>query len=305
MSYEGGVSMKKRNWKLVSEGKVRRVYEDTESSRVLLIAGDGVSAFDSDLGVSIPGKGAMLTKISKYWFERTTTIAPNAYSAVRSEFNALPLEEMVALDVDSMETVTPMMKLNMLPIEAIVRGYIAGSAWNVYKSSLRREICGIRLPEGLRNSSRLLNPIFTPTTKAPKGQHDENLTFEEMIRHLAAHGVNNPVAKAEQVREYSLRLFNFASTQLMAKGIILADTKFEFGINPVTGSVLLADEIFTPDSSRFWPADSYAAGRNQKSLDKQIIRDWVKAHPGEKVPDEVLNDAAAVYRKITKIITTD
>ena len=295
---------KKRNWKLVSEGKVRRVYEDTEASRILLVAGNAVSAFDSNLGVSIPGKGAMLTKISKYWFERTVAIVPNAYSAVKSEFDELPLDEMEMLGVDDVDNVTPMMKLDMLPIEAIVRGYIAGSAWNAYKDG-QREICGIRLQEDLINSSRLMKPIFTPTTKAPKGQHDENLTFDEMVEHFAACGLDDPKVKAGQVKDYSLRLFKFASSQLLAKGIILADTKFEFGINPVTGNVVLADEILTPDSSRFWPIDTYEAGKDQKSLDKQMIRDWVKAHPGEKVTDEVLNDAALIYQEITEIITKD
>ena len=298
--------MKKRNWKLVSEGKVRRVYEDAEASRVLLVAGDGVSAFDSNLGVSIPGKGEMLTKISKYWFEKTVNIVPNAYSAVKSEFNSLSLDEMAILGVENMDAVTPMMKLNMLPVECIVRGYITGSAWKAYKNTLRREICGIRLPEGLRNSSRFASPIFTPTTKAPKGEHDQNLTLEEMVWHLGNHGVSSPAIKARQIEEYSMKLFNFASAQLLKKGIILADTKFEFGINPVTGSVILGDELFTPDSSRFWPVATYAAGRDQKSLDKQIIRDWVKTHPGEgPVPEEVLDDTARAYQEITDIITTD
>ena len=288
------------SWKLVSEGKVRKVYENSTGSRVLLVASDGVSAFDQKLGVNIPGKGEMLTTISKHWFEKTMNLVPNAYCAVRAEFGVLAPEDVVTIGAD-LDTVTPMMKLDMLPIEAIVRGYITGSAWSAYEKG-ERQICGERLPEGLRNSARLAYPIFTPTTKAPAGEHDENLDFDQLVGHLAHHGVHNPYSRAEKVRELSLKLYNFASAELLSKGIILADTKFEFGINPSTGSILLADELFTPDSSRFWSAAEYRPGRVQKSLDKQIIRDWVKAHPGEVVSDEVLRDAAGVYKRITDIM---
>lgn len=291
------------SWKLISEGKVRKVYENHIGSRVLLVASDGVSAFDQKLGVEIPGKGEMLTKISKYWFDKTAHIVPNAYCAVKGEFNALSFEDVATLGAD-LDVITPMMKLDMLPIEAIVRGYITGSAWSAYEKG-ERQICGERLPEGLRDSMRLAYPIFTPTTKAPVGEHDENLNFDQLVGHLSHHNVLNPYSRAEKIKEISLKLFSFASAELARKGIILADTKFEFGINPNTGSILLADELLTPDSSRFWSANDYRPGRPQKSLDKQIIRDWVKKNPGKQVSGEVLRDAAGVYRKITDIITKD
>lgn len=294
---KGGFKM---SWKLVNEGKVRKVYENHIGSRVLLVASDGVSAFDQKLGVEIPGKGKMLTAMSKHWFDRTLNIVPNAYCAVKSEFGKLALEDAVALDAD-IDIVTPMMKLDMLPIEAIVRGYITGSAWEKYEKG-ERQICGERLPDGLRNSARLANPIFTPTTKAPQGEHDQDLNFDQLVGHLSKYGVLNPYGRAEIVKEYSLKLFRYASSELAKKGIILADTKFEFGINPATGSILLADELLTPDSSRFWSANEYRVGRPQKSLDKQIIRNWVKAHPDEQVPSEILEDTALVYNNIMEII---
>lgn len=295
------------SWKLISKGKVRSVYENEAGTRIILVASDGVSAFDHELGVNVPGKGRLLTKISKYWFDKTLNIVPNAYCSVRGEFGNMSSSRDL-LDIDGAEddlgNVTPMMKLDMLPIEAIVRGYITGSAWEKYAKGAR-EICGERLPEDLLEASKLPTPIFTPTTKAPIGEHDQDLNFDQLVGYLSANGVLNPYSRAELVKEYSLELFNFASEELLKKGIVLVDTKFEFGINPVTGNILLADEVLTPDSSRFWSVEDYKPGRPQKSLDKQVIRDWIKKHPDERVPNEVLEDTAIIYNNIADIITTD
>lgn len=286
-------------WKLVSEGKVRKIYENPDEQKVLLVAGDGVSAFDQKLGVSIVGKGKMLTRISKYWFDKTAMIAPNAYSAVRYTGEDLREYEMIGVDPDA---TTPMLKLRMLPIEAIVRGYITGSMWEAYKKG-QRDFCGVKLPEGLQNCERLQAPIFTPTTKAPQGEHDRNLSFDEMVEHLEMNDIMGASDRARLVKDYSIALYNHAHHKLLEKGIILADTKFEFGVNPLTGNIVLGDELFTPDSSRFWLLKEYTIGENQKSLDKQIIRDWVKEHPGERVPQAVLEKTAIMYAKLTDVVT--
>lgn len=295
------------NWsstKLISRGKVRLVYENGDHDRVILVATDVVSAFDEQLGVTIPGKGKMLTRISKYWFEKTATMVPNAYMAAKLDFSADYRYESEA-EGDKL-AITEMFKLNMLPVECIVRGYITGSMWEAYNGPNKiREFCGITLPHGLRNSEQLPEPIFTPTTKAPAGEHDQNLSFEEMIVYLEKNHFVEAREKAETIRDYSIRLYKFAYGKLLRKGIILADTKFEFGLDPVAGRVMLGDELLTPDSSRFWPLTGYKIGKNQKSLDKQVIRDWVKAHPNEKVPDEILEEARQAYGEITQIITID
>lgn len=286
-------------WNLAREGKVRKIYEHERDPKILLVAGDGVSAFDQNLGVSIPGKGRMLTKISKYWFEKTAIMVPNAYSALRFNPENIRDYELIGLDP---ETVTPMLNLRMLPVEAIVRGYITGSMWESYKLG-QREFCGITLPEGLKNGERLQTPIFTPTTKAPPGEHDQNLSYDEMVKHLESVSLLGAADRAKLVRDYSISLYNYAHNRLLEKGIILADTKFEFGINPLTGNIMLGDELFTPDSSRFWLLKDYTIGENQKSLDKQNIRDFVKEHPGETVPKAVLEKTALMYAKITDVVT--
>lgn len=286
-------------WKLVNEGKVRRVYEDDEGMRVLLVAGDGVSAFNQELGVEISSKGKMLTQISKYWFDQTEMMTPNAYSALKVDPEPIVLPPELR---DEADAVTPMLKLNMLPIEAIVRGYITGSLWEAYSKDGVRDFCGLRMPNGLRNCDKLPAPIFTPTTKAPKGEHDRNLSFSEMIDYLEEHGIMGAEHRAKLVRDYSLRLYTFAFNKLIERGIMLADTKFEFGINPLSGNIMLADEIFTPDSSRFWILKDYIVDQSQKSLDKQVIRDWVKDHPGERVPKAILEKTALLYSRITDVM---
>lgn len=285
-------------WKLLYEGKVRDVFSDNEEMLVLLVASDNVSAFDQNLGVSIPGKGKLTTKISKHWFEITEALVPNAYTVLKQ----LGLDGGLPDGINP-EATTKMLKLKMLPVEAIVRGYLTGSLWSLYKKG-SREICGIKLPKGMKNSEEFDEPIFTPTTKAPKGEHDKNLTFDEMVEHFEANDVMGAYDRAQLVREYSLRLYKYAHAELLKKGIILADAKFEFGINPMTGNIMLADELFTPDSSRFWTLSDYTVGKDQDSLDKQAIRDWVKRHPDEKVPQEILEDTAIKYDKIAGILTS-
>lgn len=284
-------------WNLINEGKVRRVYENSEKTRVILAAGDDVSAFDEKLGVKISGKGRILTRMSKYWFKKTHDIVPNAYvpamvgadHAFQAQFDGAAIE---------------MLELDMLPVEAVVRGYITGSAYAAYSGPDKvREICGVKLPDGLQNCEKLPTPIFTPTTKAPKGQHDENITYDEMVQLFKDKGILAAEDRAKRVRDYSLALYDFIAEILLEKGIIFADTKFEFGINPMTGQIMVADELATPDSSRFWDLEEYEVGRDQNSLDKQPIRDWTKANPGQKVPFEILEQTGTRYTQISDVVT--
>lgn len=286
-------------WNLFYEGKVRRVYVDNEGMLILLVASDQVSAFDQELGVSIPRKGRMLTKVSKHWFRATETLVPNAYSGLK-QLAGMPDEDSLPDGVD-LKASTKMLKLRMIPVEAVVRGYLTGSAWEIYKKG-SREICGIKLPKGMVNSEEFDEPIFTPTTKASKGEHDKNLSFDEMVEHLEASDIMGAYDRAQLIREYSMKLYKYVHSRLLKKGIILADAKFEFGINPLTGNIMLADEIFTPDCSRFWSLSEYMVGEDQKSLDTQIVRDWVKNNQGKKVPQDILESAAVAYNKITEIL---
>lgn len=287
-------------WNLVSEGKIRQIYTDNEGMLVLLVAGDRAIVFDQELGVSISGKGKMMTKISKHWFRATEMLVPNAYSGLKQ------LEEMPAIELPEgidADASIKMLKLKMIPVEAIVRGYLTGSAWSAYKEGYR-ELCGNKLPKGMVNSEEFDEPIFTPTTKAPKGEHNVNLTFDDMVEYLEKNDIMGAYDRAQLIREYSLKLYKYAHAKLYKKGIILADTRFEFGINPLTGNIMLADEIFTPDSSRFWSKSEYKVGEDQRSMDTQIIRDWIKRHPGQKISQEILEDTTAVYNKITEILTS-
>jgi phosphoribosylaminoimidazole-succinocarboxamide synthase len=256
----------------VGSGKVRELYA-LDDERLLLVASDRISVFDVVLPTEIPDKGRVLTGLSAFWFGRTREICPNHLLAVRADGRSLECR-----------------RLEMLPLECVVRGYLAGSGWKDYKAT--GAVCGHALPEGLGESARLPEPIFTPATKATEG-HDENIDADQAAALIGA----ERYAEVEQV---SLALYDFAAGYAAERGIILADTKFELGLDD-SGTLVLADEIFTPDSSRFWPADEYTPGRPQPSFDKQFARDycesldWDKTHPGPELPPEVVEGTRARY----------
>ena len=256
----------------VGSGKVRELFE-LDDERLLLVATDRISTFDVVLPTEIPDKGRVLTGLSGFWFARTQDIVPNHLLALREDGRS-----------------TEARRLSMLPIECVVRGYLAGSGWKDYGAT--GEVCGHRLPEGLRESDRLPEPIFTPATKAQEG-HDENID-----RARAAELVGEELfAQAERI---SLELYRFAADYALERGIVIADTKFELGVAP-DGTLTLGDEALTPDSSRFWPADEYEPGRGQPSFDKQYVRDyceslgWDKSPPGPELPDEVVAGTRSRY----------
>ncbi len=273
---------------LINSGKVRDIY-GIDDGHMLIITTDRISAFDVILPDPVPGKGAVLTAVSNFWFDRTRHIIPNHLSDRRLE-EILPDAAERAPVQDRSVIVR---KLKPLPVEAVVRGYIIGSGWKDYQKT--GAICGIKLPEGLKQAERLPEPIFTPSTKAELGEHDENISFEKTVVLLGR-------VMAEKMRDVSLKIYQYATNYARQRGIIIADTKFEFGTDDQGGLVLI-DEILTPDSSRFWPADSYEPGTSPPSFDKQYVRDyletldWDKKAPGPKLPDEVIKNTAAKYRE--------
>jgi phosphoribosylaminoimidazole-succinocarboxamide synthase len=256
----------------VGSGKVRELYA-LDAERMLLVASDRISTFDVILPTAIPDKGRVLTGLAAFWFARTKNICANHLLAVRKDGRS-----------------TECRKLEMLPIECVVRGYLAGSGWKDYQKT--GEVCGYRLPAGLRESDRLPAPIFTPATKATSG-HDENITRAQAAKLVG----DKVIAEAERL---SIALYQFAADYARGRGIIIADTKFEFGVDR-EGRLVLGDEALTPDSSRFWPADVYAPGRPQSSYDKQFVRDfcektgWNKTYPGPELPQDVVAGTRARY----------
>jgi len=256
----------------VASGKVRELYA-LDDERLLLVASDRISTFDVVLPTEIPDKGRVLTGLSAFWFARTKEVVANHLLAVRPDGRSLECR-----------------RLEMLPVECVVRGYLAGSGWKDYGTT--GEVCGHRLPDGLRESDRLPEPIFTPSTKAQTG-HDENITREQAAELIGAD-------RLREVEETSLALYRFAAEHAAERGIIIADTKFELGLDN-SGRLVLADEAFTPDSSRFWPADEYEPGRAQPSYDKQFARDycealgWDKTDPGPELPEQVVEGTRARY----------
>ena len=264
----------------VGSGKVRELYA-LDDERLLLTASDRISVFDVVLPTEIPDKGRVLTGLSGFWFARTKEIVPNHLLTIREDGRSMECRRLV-----------------MLPIECVVRGYLSGSGWKSYEES--GEVCGIALPEGLRESDRLPEPIFTPTTKAAEG-HDEPLTAEQAANLVG----DERFAEAERI---SIELYRTAAEYAAGKGIIIADTKFELGLDE-QGNVVLGDEAFTPDSSRFWPADEYEPGGAQPSYDKQFVRDyaeslgWDKTPPGPELPDEVVTGTRARYLEAFEQIT--
>ena len=267
---------------LLGAGKVRDIY-DLGDERILMVASDRISTFDAVHPTPIPGKGQVLTGMSVYWFELTREIVPN---------HVISALEGVPEPVRGRALVVR--RLAMLPIECVVRGYITGSGWKDYQQS--GAVCGIALPAGLRESEQLPQPLFTPATKAEVGDHDENIDFEGAVTALGDR------ALAERVRDASIAVYQRAAEHALGRGIILADTKFEFGLAP-DGTLVLGDEVLTPDSSRFWPAEGYEPGRPQPSFDKQPVRDWAtesgwdRSPPAPAIPDDIVEGTTARYRE--------
>ncbi|RMG66233.1 MAG: phosphoribosylaminoimidazolesuccinocarboxamide synthase [Calditrichaeota bacterium] len=278
--------------RLLSRGKVRDIYD--AGDRLVIVATDRISAFDVVMNEGIPGKGVVLTQISAFWFRQMADIVPNHFISTEVDTFPAPFPEHRAVLQGRSMLVE---KADPLPVECIVRGYLAGSGWKEYRRS--GTVHGIALPAGLENASRLPEPLFTPSTKAETG-HDENITFEDMARLVGRN-------LAETIRKISLAIYQQAATLAEEKGIIIADTKLEFGLQGER--LLLIDELLTPDSSRFWPKATYRPGRNQPSLDKQYLRDyletldWDKTPPPPPLPEEVIENTAAKYAEILHILT--
>ena len=281
--------------KRIHQGKVRDIYA-VDEQHMLIVTTDRLSAFDVVMPDPIPGKGRVLTQISNFWFQRTRHIVPNHLAdyplarAVPDAAERAPLEERSIV----------VRRLKALPIEAVVRGYLIGSGWKDYQQS--GAVCGIALPAGLRQADRLPEPIFTPATKAELGSHDENIPYDRVVA-LIGRGL------AEQVRATALALYAFAVEHALQRGIIIADTKFEFGVD-AAGHLTLIDEVLTPDSSRFWPADTYQPGTSPPSFDKQYVRDyletldWPKRPPGPKLPPEIIARTSEKYAEALRRLTS-
>ena len=279
----------------IKEGKVREIYDVDDA--LIMVATDRISAFDVILKNQITKKGTVLTQMSKFWFEYTKDIMPN---------------HMISTDVNDMPeyfrkpefTGNSMLckKLNMIPVECIVRGYITGSGWA--SSQKTGKVCGIELPAGLKESEKLPQAIYTPSTKAEIGDHDENISFEQSIDVLEKAFPSHGKEYAEKIRDYTLTLYNKCAEYALSRGIIIADTKFEFGVNE-DGEIVLGDEMLTPDSSRFWPLEGYEAGHSQPSFDKQFVRDWLKANPDSdyNLPQEVIDKTIAKYLEAYQLLT--
>lgn len=285
-----------KEFKPVKEGKVREIYDIGDS--LILVASDRISAFDVILKNLIVGKGEVLTKMSKFWFDLTKDIVPNHMLSVDTK-------DMPEFFQNEKFEGRSMMckKLNMLPVECIVRGYITGSGWSSYQKT--GEVCGIKLEEGLKESQKLSESIYTPSTKAEIGDHDENISFEQSIdvieREFPGHGREY----AEKIKDCTIALYRKCADYALERGIIIADTKFEFGVDE-DGNIVIGDEMLTPDSSRFWPAEGYEAGKSQPSFDKQFVRDWLKANPDSDylLPQDVIDKTISKYQeafdKLTK-----
>ncbi len=277
---------------LLARGKVRDNYA-VGHDRILMVASDRLSAFDVVMGEPIPSKGELLTRMALFWFARLGHVVPNHLTGED------PLSVVQAQEKPQVMGRSMLVKrLKPLPVEAVVRGYLAGSGWKEYQQN--QAVCGVALPAGLRNAQKLPEPIFTPATKAEMGEHDENISFERMVDIIGKD-------LAERVRTVSIRLYREAADYALGKGIIIADTKFEFGLDEA-GTLTLMDEVLTPDSSRYWPVESYAEGANPPSYDKQFVRDWLeqatvhgapwnKQAPAPALPEEVVQRTAQKYRE--------
>jgi phosphoribosylaminoimidazole-succinocarboxamide synthase len=280
--------------KLVNRGKVRDIYA-VDAEHLLIVTTDRLSAFDVIMPQPIPGKGEVLTRVAKFWFERTRHLLPNHLADISLEQIVTDAAQRQALGDRAMVV----RKLKPLPVESIVRGYLIGSGWKDYQQS--GQVCGIALPAGLQQADPLPQAIFTPSTKAELGAHDENIDYAKTVELLG-----EPIAA--QVRDYSLQIYREAAEYAREHGIIIADTKFEFGLDD-TGTLHLIDEVLTPDSSRFWPADQYRPGISPPSFDKQFVRDyletldWDKTPPGPELPQSIIDKTAEKYREAEKRLT--
>ena len=287
---------------LLARGKVRDNYAVGED-RILMVASDRISAFDVIMGEPIPGKGELLTRMALYWFDQ---LGPKGRNICPIHLTGEDPTSVVAPDeVEQVRGRAMLVKrLRPIPVEVVVRGYLAGSGWQEYQQS--QSVCGVPLPAGLRNASRLPEPIFTPAAKAAVGEHDENITFEQMVALIGAD-------LAERIRRLSLQLYVAARDIAAAKGILIADTKFEFGLD-AQGTLTLMDEVLTPDSSRYWPADTWQEGVNPPSFDKQYLRDWLetaqvggkpwdKSPPAPRLPQAVIAQTAARYQEALARLT--
>jgi phosphoribosylaminoimidazole-succinocarboxamide synthase len=283
-----------KSLKFLHRGKVRDIYA-VGDDKLLVIQSDRLSAFDVILPDPIPGKGEVLTAMSNYWFKKLGHVIPNHLTGIAPD-------TVVAADERAQVAGRAMVvrKFTPLMIEAVVRGYIIGSGWKDYQKT--GMVCGIKLPAGLKEAEKLPEVIFTPATKAPAGQHDENISYEEAAKIVGAD-------LAAQVKKISIQLYSEAADYARNKGIIIADTKFEFGVD-TAGKLYLIDEILTPDSSRFWPAAEYRTGISPPSFDKQIVRNWLetqpwdKKHPAPRLPAEVLANTSAKYREVLRLLTS-
>ncbi|MDE7326382.1 MAG: phosphoribosylaminoimidazolesuccinocarboxamide synthase [Lachnospiraceae bacterium] len=284
-----------QEFKPVKEGKVREIYDIGEN--LVIVATDRISCFDGILNNKVEKKGTVLTQMSKFWFDMTKDILPNHMISV--DVNDMPeFFRQERFDGNSMLC----RKLKMLPVECIVRGYITGSGWASYKEN--GTVCGIRLPEGLKESDKLKEPIYTPSTKAEIGDHDENISYEQSEEYLEQRFKGKGREYAKKMREYTLALYKKCAEYALARGIIIADTKFEFGLDE-EGNLVLGDEMLTPDSSRFWPAQGYEPGHGQPSFDKQFARDWLKANPDNHwtLPQDVLEKTIGKYLQGFELLT--
>ncbi|MBQ9631483.1 MAG: phosphoribosylaminoimidazolesuccinocarboxamide synthase [Lachnospiraceae bacterium] len=284
-----------KEWQPIKEGKVRKVYDIGDA--VVMVCTDRISAFDVVLKNRIEGKGRILTQMSKFWFDLTSDIIPNHMISIEEE--DLPeFFHSSEFRGKSMKC----RKLAMLPVECIVRGYITGSGWESYCKD--GTVCGIRLPKGLVESQKLPEPIYTPTTKADLGLHDEHMRYEDTVSLLEEQYPGRGEEYAQKIRDATLALYRKCADYAYDKGIIIADTKFEFGLDE-SGEVILADEMLTPDSSRFWPRSEYEAGRVQPSFDKQYVRDWLKAHPDNdgSLPEDVIWRTIEKYQEAFELLT--
>ena len=287
--------MSAKEMKPIKEGKVREIYDNGDS--LIMVATDRISCFDVILKNTIEKKGTVLTQMSKFWFDLTKDIIPNHMISV--DVKDMPeYFQQPKFDGNSMLC----KKLNMLPIECIVRGYITGSGWASYQKD--GTVCGIKLPEGLQESDKLPEPIYTPSTKAEIGLHDENISFEESVKVLEKIYPGKGADYAAQIKDKTIALYKKCAEYALSKGIIIADTKFEFGLDE-NGNVVLGDEMLTPDSSRFWPLEGYEAGKGQPSFDKQFVRDWLKENPDNDLllPDEVVEKTVAKYKEAFELLT--